>query len=245
MIPVDHPRYRSLIARERIAEGMINGIVAPEGMAAHGRGEAFDYLLGERTTDSAFLAEKTAAAMLLMAERPVISVNGNTAALAAPLVAELQKASGAAVEVNLFHRTEERIDMISRHLEKNGTEVLKGTPARLLPLSHARAFCLEEGIYAADTVLVPLEDGDRCGALRGMGKNVIAIDINPLSRTARTATITIVDELTRALPNITSECRELKNNPSECTMLINSHDNNYLLRTAIEAIMENLSNALD
>jgi 4-phosphopantoate--beta-alanine ligase len=123
--------------------------------------------------------------------------------------------------------------------------VLSGVPKRLLPLSHDRAFCLEEGIYSADTILVPLEDGDRCSALRGMGKNVIAIDINPLSRTARTASLTIVDELTRALPNISSECRKLINNPAECTRLINSHDNNYLIRTALEEIMENLSNALD
>lgn len=245
MIPEDHPRCRSLIARELIAEGMMNGIVAPEGMSAHGRGEAFDYLIGEKTTGSAFLAEKTAAAMLLMAKRPVISVNGNTAALAAPLVADLQQASGAAVEVNLFHRTEERVEKISGHLEKNGAEVLKGIPRRLLPLSHARALCLEDGIYAADTVLVPLEDGDRCGALRSLGKNVITIDINPLSRTARTATLTIVDELTRAMPNISSGCFELQNKPSECTRLITSHDNNYLLRSALEEIMENLSNALD
>jgi 4-phosphopantoate--beta-alanine ligase len=35
-----------------------------------------------------------------------------------------------------------------------------------------------------------------------MGKTVIAIDLNPLSRTAQTATITIVDNVTRAIPQI-------------------------------------------
>ena len=64
-------------------------------------------------------------------------------------------------------------------------------------------------MFAADVILVPLEDGDRCEALAGMGKTVIAIDLNPLSRTARRATLTIVDELTRALPNITDACRNL------------------------------------
>ena len=65
-----------------------------------------------------------------------------------------------------------------------------------------------KGIFSADVVLVPLEDGDRCQALVNMGKTVIAIDLNPLSRTARSATITIVDELTRALPHITQACHE-------------------------------------
>lgn len=32
-----------------------------------------------------------------------------------------------------------------------------------------------------------------------MGKTVIVIDLNPLSRSARLATVTIVDELSRAL----------------------------------------------
>ncbi len=83
MIPPGHPRYRSLVVREQLVRFAREGIVAWEGLIAHGRGEAFDYLLGERTTPSAALAERTAAAMLLSAERAVISVNGNTAALAA------------------------------------------------------------------------------------------------------------------------------------------------------------------
>ncbi|HXW98904.1 MAG TPA: 4-phosphopantoate--beta-alanine ligase, partial [Methanomicrobiales archaeon] len=206
MIPEDHPRYRSLLARERLARYAREGIVTLEGLTAHGRGEAFDYLIGERTTESAALAERVAAAMLRSARLPVISVNGNTAALAADLIAGLQEASGAKVEVNLFHRTEERMDRITRLIEAAGVEVLKGRAEPLLPLSHPRALCLREGIYGADTVLVPLEDGDRCAALVGMGKKVIAIDLNPLSRTARTATLTIVDELTRAVPAITRAC---------------------------------------
>jgi 4-phosphopantoate--beta-alanine ligase len=54
----------------------------------------------------------------------------------------------------------------------------------------------------SDVVLVPLEDGDRCQALKAAGKDVITIDLNPMSRTAQTADITIVDNLIRSLPNL-------------------------------------------
>ena len=43
-----------------------------------------------------------------------------------------------------------------------------------------------------------------------MGKTVITIDLNPLSRTAQTATITIVDNVIRAIPNIIKWCTTLK-----------------------------------
>ena len=122
MIPPSHPRYRSLVARERLARYAGDGIVSLEGLAAHGRGEAFDYFLGERTTESALVAEQTAAAFLLGARHPVISVNGNTAALAAEEIAGLQEASGAIVEVNLFHRTEERVKKIEDLLRKLADE---------------------------------------------------------------------------------------------------------------------------
>ena len=146
MIPEDHPRYKSLVARERIADGVRSGIVVIEGASAHGRGEAFDYLLGEETSASAKRAEKTAAAFLMGGLRAVISVNGNTAALAADEIRDLAEASGAAVEVNLFHRTDERMAAITAHLRAHGVTVLEGTAERLLPLSHDRALCLREGI---------------------------------------------------------------------------------------------------
>jgi len=50
--------------------------------------------------------------------------------------------------------------------------------------------------------MVPLEDGDRCEALVSMGKTVIVIDLNPLSRSAKMGNITIVDELTRVVTNM-------------------------------------------
>ncbi len=243
MIPADHPRYRSLVTRERLARCAQKGIVAWEGLTAHGRGEAFDYLLGERTTGSARLAARIAAAMLLSARHPVISVNGNTAALAAKEIAGLQKATGALVEVNLFHRTGERILMIENLLRDAGADVFSGPAERLLPLSHDRAWCRREGMYLADVVLVPLEDGDRCEALVGMGKKVIAIDLNPLSRTARAASLTIVDELTRAVPHITGSCADM--GIKERARLNEEADNHYLLSEAIREMTVRLSHALD
>jgi 4-phosphopantoate---beta-alanine ligase len=243
MIPEDHPRYRSLKVRERLARCAEEGVLSLEGLTAHGRGEAFDYLIGERTTESAREAERSAAALLLIANHPVISVNGNTASLAPGSIALLQQASNAAVEVNLFHRTEERVRKITSLLEKHGVRVLKGDAERLLPLSHDRALCLPEGIGSADVVLVPLEDGDRCLALRKMGKTVIAIDLNPLSRTAMSATLTIVDELTRALPLVARYCRELTK--EEAQMISTGYDNRELLRSAIREMHSRLDHALD
>jgi 4-phosphopantoate--beta-alanine ligase len=243
VIPPDHPRYRSLVTRERLARCAKEGVVAMEGLTAHGRGEAFDYLIGEQTTKSALLAEQAAAAMLLAATHPVISVNGNTAALAAREIAELQKACGAIVEVNLFHRTEARVAQIEKILRDAGADVFSGPAEQLLPLSHDRAWCRRDGMYTADVVLVPLEDGDRCEALVGMGKKVIAIDLNPLSRTARKATLTVVDEVTRALPAIARACRDLSED--EKSRLLSTLDNHYLLSEAIREITARLSHALD
>ncbi|MDD1660334.1 MAG: phosphopantothenate/pantothenate synthetase, partial [Methanomicrobiales archaeon] len=219
------------------------GVVSPEGLAAHGRGEAFDYLLGEKTTESALLAERTAAAILLSARHPVISVNGNTAALAAREIRDLQTATRAAVEVNLYHRTPERLEKVTRLLEGHGVVVLDGEVERLIPISHNRAWSHRDGAAAADVILVPLEDGDRAQALVSMGKKVIAIDLNPLSRTARAATLTIVDEVTRAIPVITRAAAELS--PGECEKLISRLDNSYFLHAALEEIAGRLSHALD
>ncbi len=243
MIPSDHPRYRSLVVRERLARCAREGVVALEGLTAHGRAEAFDYLIGERSTGTARLAAKTAAALIRKARAPVISVNGNTAALAARECAAFQQATGCAVEVNLFHRTPGRMAKITALLERHGVAVLGGEAERLLPLAHDRALCLPHGIGAADLVLVPLEDGDRCEALRATGKTVVTIDLNPLSRTARTATLTVVDELTRALPLITEAYAVMTDDEAE--ELVRGLDNPYLLQAAIGEIIRGLERALD
>jgi len=60
-------------------------------------------------------------------------------------------------------------------------------------VSSRRRLVSREGIYSADTVMLMIEDGDMPEGLRRLGKRVIAIDLNPLSRTARNSDVTIVD----------------------------------------------------
>ena len=55
-IPKSHPRYNSLKTREKISNAVINGIAHHTGLIAHGRGEAFDYILGEKTSEYAYEA---------------------------------------------------------------------------------------------------------------------------------------------------------------------------------------------
>ncbi|MCB1739606.1 MAG: DUF137 domain-containing protein, partial [Gammaproteobacteria bacterium] len=97
-VPPSHPRYLSLKTRDDIVAGVHKGITSEHGLIAHGRGEAFDYLLGERTHDFAQAAIEAAAALMLRARRPVISVNGNAAALAAAAMVELAGKRGRQLE---------------------------------------------------------------------------------------------------------------------------------------------------
>lgn len=236
-IPRLHPRYRSLVTRERLREGLLRGLVHETGLIAQGRGEAFDYLLGERSAPFARRAVRAAAAALLGAHRPVLSCNGNVVALAARQCVEVARATGARLEVNLFHRTEARVRRLTQALQRaGGNNVLGPRPdARIPHLASDRAQCHREGIFGADVVLVPLEDGDRTRALRRMRKTVIAIDLNPLSRTAQAASITIVDELTRALPLICQAARDLRGHrasPSRLEQIVAAWDNRRALREA-------------
>ncbi len=205
-IPETHPRKKSLEERKKTEHGFQKGIVAPAGMIAFGRGEAFDYLLGEKTTPEAKRQIAAAAAQLLLAHKPVISVNGNTTALCAEEIALLAKAIPAQVEINLFYRTKKRIGLIRDEFGKLGVNAMGKNAWKKIPgLESKRGIVEKKGIFSADAVLVMLEDGDRTEYLAGMGKKVVAIDINPLSRTARNASITIVDNVTRAVPLLTKK----------------------------------------
>jgi len=234
----DHPRYRSLVVRERMSELVRQGVVAPTGLIAHGRGEAFDYMIGERTTETAARAERTVAAWLLEARRPVITINGNAAGLCAEGLLSLARAVPARVEVNLFHRSPERVEKVVSYLENMGGKDVLGRvqASRLEGIASDRAMCCTEGIYQADVVLIPLEDGDRAGALVKAGKTVLAIDLNPLSRTALESHVTVVDELTRAVPNIERAVHELRDDPEERKRLILEFDNGENLRLSREAM---------
>ena len=244
-IPKSHPRYKSLKTREKLVEFVKKGITVYEGLIAHGRGECFDYLLGEKTTAYAKSAITAACALLLLARNPVISVNGNVTALAAKEIVQLSKVIPAKIEINLFHRTKERVKKIAEHLYKCGAENIYNIHpnAKISGIAHARALCSKEGIYTADIVLIPLEDGDRAQALINNHKKVIAIDLNPLSRTAQCATITIVDELTRVIPHMIETTKKLKRKtPHELERIVQNYDNKKNLSNLLKYIGKRLKN---
>ncbi len=220
--------------------------MATAGLLAHGRGEAFDYLIGERTRDNARAAARAAVASMFLAEHPVISVNGNACSLVASELVELSQITGAPLEVNLFYYRKEREDAIVNALRESGADVILGTsnrPSATIPeLSSNRRKVDPEGIGRADLVLVPLEDGDRTEALRRIGKRVVTIDLNPMSRTSVYSHITIVDNIVRALPLMIELAHELKNaSRDELTSIVSNFDNIENLREAIATIKSHLT----
>jgi 4-phosphopantoate--beta-alanine ligase len=225
-IPESHPRYESLMQRHRIEAGVEKGLTSRQGLVAQGRGEAFDYLLGEQTIPSADTAERVAAAHLLDADHAVLSVNGNVAALVPEELVDLAETTGADLEVNLFNRTEQRVAAIADHLREHGANSVRGeaADARIPGLDHERATVDADGIYDADVVLVPLEDGDRAEALGEMGKTELVVDLNPMSRSAEVAAVPIVDNVVRALPNITAHARELRKTERDLDAVVANFD---------------------
>ncbi len=244
--PPGHPRAESLRLREKLIERYVEGIVAPAGLIAHGRGEAFDYLLGEKTIRPALRAMNAAVAALLTAERPVISVNGNVAALVAREVVTLSKVVEASIEINLFYRSSEREKAIEKALREAGAPEVLGVgedaSATIAELNSERRRVSPSGIFAADVVLVPLEDGDRTEALVRMGKKVITIDLNPLSRTAQKASITIVDNIIRAVPKLVQIAERLeKQNRGKCTEILQDFNNRENLNETLLLIAKRLA----
>ncbi|MBW2981044.1 phosphopantothenate/pantothenate synthetase [Candidatus Woesearchaeota archaeon] len=236
--PKSHPRYLSLMIRDRIADGVKRGITSPHGLIAHGRGEALDYIIGERTHDFAKKAIEAGAAMLLLAKKAIISVNGNAAALVPGELIKLSKLVNGKLEINIFHTSKKREIKIQRHLLRNGAKEVLLPKKKLIPgIASNRSRCNPEGIYKADVVFVPLEDGDRCEALRRMDKKVITVDLNPMSRTSKTASITIVDNIIRAMPLLIDsvyKLRKLKNDQLE--KIIKDYNNKKILVQALKAV---------
>ncbi len=127
---------------------------------------------------------------------------------------KLAKVTGAKIEINLFYANQKRKKNIVKALRKAGAREVLGTNSksarRISGLDSARRVVDYNGIYKADVVVVPLEDGDRTIALKKAGKKVITIDLNPLPRTAKTADITIVDNVVRAINKLILECKSKK-----------------------------------
>ena len=238
-VPESHPRYASLKMRDTIVAGVESGVTSIHGLMAHGRGEAFDYLIGEKTQPFAMDAIRAGAAALLLAERPVISVNGNVAALTPSELVAFSKTLKAPLEVNIFHTSKEREDAIRQHLEKHGAVqvLMPTTDAQLSFIDSNRKFVHPEGIFRADVVFVPLEDGDRCEALQKMGKTVVTVDLNPMSRTAKRAGVTIVDNVVRALPLLIQEVETLqKTSLTVLKEIVSQYSNDKILQAAVQWI---------
>ena len=238
-----HPRYQSLLMRHRLELAAKAGMLADSALIAHGRGEAYDYLLGEKTIPSAHDATMEALAHLQNANSAVISLNGNAIALAGLELLKLASLLNIPVEVNIFYRTPERMNALLSHLNKIkddnnlDVEILGENPdAKISGLEGPRANCCKDGIYDSDVILVPLEDGDRCEALVAMGKTVLVIDLNPLSRSARMGSVTIVDELSRVANNLlTGTMQKISRIPRS------DYDNSQYLQMAINHITSTLS----
>jgi 4-phosphopantoate---beta-alanine ligase len=242
MIPKNHPRYNSLMQRHLIEESVSKGITSIQGLIAQGRGETFDYLLKEKTSEYAKEAIKASAALLLLSIKPIISVNGNTTALISKELIQLSNALNCEIEVNLFYRTKKREKLIEKKFLKLGKKIL-GTrkKIKLKGLNSNRALVDEKGIFIADTVLVMLEDGDRTKALINSRKKVIAIDLNPLSRTAQTASISITDNVIRAIPLMIKEINKLKKKKSNKLIeIILNYNNKKNLKNSLNLIKKKI-----
>ncbi len=241
MIPKSHPRYESLLLRDKIVKASEKGYLADSAMIAHGRGEAFDYLIGERTTYPAKRAMYVAVAALLLSDNPVISVNGNATALAIDEIIDFANEINAKIEINLFYRTDERVKIITRLYMDHGYKDILGTLdddiEYLNDIKNNRASASKTGIYTADTILIPLEDGDRAEILKKSGKNIITIDLNPLSRTSKMSDVSIMDNIVRAIPFMTKIAKDLKTQDKKVLMdMINDFDNEENLKESIEQI---------
>ena len=127
-------------------------------------------------------------------------------------IVELAKNTDSKIEVNLFYSTEKRKKAITEILKKSGSKEIFGlnkkSSVKLSGSDSARRIVDINGIFSADVVLVPLEDGDTTIALKKAKKKIITFDLNPLSRTAQTADITIVDNVTRAMKLLVKESKK-------------------------------------
>ena len=241
MIPKSHPRYESLLLRDKMVKASKEGYLADSALIAHGRGEAFDYLIGEKTTYPAKRAMYVAVAAMLLSDNPVISVNGNATALACDEIIELANSIGAKIEINLFYRTDERVKIITELYKNHGFDNILGSLdddiEYLQDIKNQRATASKTGIYSADTVLIPLEDGDRAEILKKSGKRIITIDLNPLSRTSKMSNISIMDNIVRAIPFMTRIAEDLKTQDKQMLKeMIYDFDNEENLKESLEQI---------
>lgn len=248
-IDPSHPRATSLLIREKLVAGVKSGITSYAGLLAHGRGEAFDYLLGEKTHSFASLSIDAAVHLLLSARHPILSINGNSAALALDEFIDLAKLLDCKIEVNLFHYSPDRVIAIENLIQNKASQVLLRSSNEkkfVIPaIKSHRKVMINKGIGLSDVVFIPLEDGDRSEKLIQLGKKVITIDLNPLSRTAQSATITIIDNIVRTMPLLISALQKMKHYTSEEMAYIKKYKNTKTLSNAIRYISNRLQTLAD
>ena len=88
----------------------------------------------------------------------------------------MAKAVNAKIEINLFYRTDERVKIITQLYKDHGYKEILGTLdddiEYLNDIKNNRASASKTGIYSADTILIPLEDGDRAEILKKWKKHI-------------------------------------------------------------------------
>jgi len=77
--------------------------------------------------------------------------------------------------------------------------------------------------------------------LKKLNKKVIAVDLNPLSRTALWADITIVDNIIRVIPEMIEIANQLKKlNDSELNDILNNFDNKLNIQNTLDLIIDHI-----
>jgi len=93
--------------------------------------------------------------------------------------------------------------------------------------------------YSSPSVFVPLEDGDRTEALKKIGKKIVAVDLNPISRTSIWADITIVDNIVRVVPEMIKIAKKLKEiDEKNLKNIIKRFDNKKNIQLALNTIIK-------
>ena len=243
-IPKNHPRAHSLKIRSKLSDFYDSGIVSQYGLIAQGRGEAFDYILGETTPKISLKTINVATAHLLLSSS-VISVNGNSAALCAKDIIKLSKLTNSKIEINLFHKSPTRVKKISQLLKKHGTVDIYGENKKYLThvpgLKSDRKFIDKRGIFSSDVIFVPLEDGDRTEFLKKMNKTVITVDLNPLSRTSIMSDISIIDNLIRVLPEMIKQSKNMSNfSSTDLQKIVTKFNNQKQLQSILKFMSKRL-----
>ncbi len=96
-IPRSHPRYSSLITREKLIEAYEDGILDEGTLIEFGREEAVDYLIGERTIEEAYRSTKVAVAYILLSKNPMIVLDGVCLALSANEIKKICRSLGLSI----------------------------------------------------------------------------------------------------------------------------------------------------